>query len=175
MDTYAELKNLDTKQIIEGISLDPRIGNYYNNPSFGYGGYCLPKDTKQLLANYKDIPNDIITAVVNSNNTRKKFIVNQILSGKPKTVGIYRLIMKHGSDNFRYSAIHSIISSLQKNGVKVVVYEPTLSLDVFNECPVEHNLIAFKKSSDLVLCNRMDDDLLDIVDKVYTRDLFNIN
>lgn len=175
LDTYAELKNLDTKQIIEGISLDPRIGNYYNNPSFGYGGYCLPKDTKQLLANYKDIPNDIITAVVNSNNTRKKFIVDQILSGKPKTVGIYRLIMKHGSDNFRYSAIHSIISSLQKNGIKVVVYEPTLSLDIFNECPVEHNLIAFKKSSDLVLCNRMDDDLLDIVDKVYTRDLFNIN
>lgn len=175
LDTYAELKNLDTKQIIEGISLDPRIGNYYNNPSFGYGGYCLPKDTKQLLANYKDIPNDIITAVVNSNNTRKKFIVNQILSRKPKTVGIYRLIMKHGSDNFRYSAIHSIISSLQKNGVKVIVYEPTLSLDIFNECPVEHNLIAFKKSSDLVLCNRMDDDLLDIVDKVYTRDLFNIN
>ncbi|MFV5404578.1 nucleotide sugar dehydrogenase [Acinetobacter sp. 228] len=175
LDTYAELKNLDTKQIIEGISLDPRIGNYYNNPSFGYGGYCLPKDTKQLLANYKDIPNDIITAVVNSNNTRKKFIVDQILSGKPKTVGIYRLIMKHGSDNFRYSAIHSIISSLQKNGVKVVIYEPTLSLDIFNECPVEHNLIAFKKSSDLVLCNRMDDDLLDIVDKVYTRDLFNIN
>lgn len=175
LDTYAELKNLDTKQIIEGISLDPRIGNYYNNPSFGYGGYCLPKDTKQLLANYKDIPNDIITAVVNSNNTRKKFIVDQILSRKPKTVGIYRLIMKHGSDNFRYSAIHSIISSLQKNGVKVIVYEPTLSLDIFNECPVEHNLIAFKKSSDLVLCNRMDDDLLDIVDKVYTRDLFNIN
>lgn len=175
LDTYAELKNLDTKQIIEGISLDPRIGNYYNNPSFGYGGYCLPKDTKQLLANYKDIPNDIITAVVNSNNTRKKFIVDQILSGKPKTVGIYRLIMKHGSDNFRYSAIHSIISSLQKNGVKVVIYEPTLSLDIFNECPVEHNLMAFKKSSDLVLCNRMDDDLLDIVDKVYTRDLFNIN
>lgn len=175
LDTYAELKNLDARQIIDGISLDPRIGNYYNNPSFGYGGYCLPKDTKQLLANYKDVPNDIITAVVNSNNTRKKFIVDRILSVKPKTVGIYRLIMKHGSDNFRYSAIHSIISSLQKNGVKVVIYEPTLSLDIFNECPVEHNLIAFKKSSDLVLCNRMDDDLLDIVDKVYTRDLFNIN
>lgn len=175
LDTYAELKKLDTKQIIEGISLDPRIGNYYNNPSFGYGGYCLPKDTKQLLANYKDIPNDIITAVVNSNNTRKKFIVDQILSKKPQVVGIYRLIMKHGSDNFRYSAIHNIISSLKKNGVKVIIYEPTLSLDAFNEYPVEHNLIVFKNSSDLVLCNRMDDDLLDIVDKVYTRDLFNIN
>ena len=175
LDTYAEIKNLDTKQIIEGISLDPRIGNYYNNPSFGYGGYCLPKDTKQLLANYKDIPNEIITAVVTSNNTRKKFIVDQIMSKKPKTVGIYRLVMKHGSDNFRYSAIHNIISSLKKNGIKVIIYEPNVSLDVFNEYPVEHNLIVFKNSSDLVLCNRMDDDLLDIVDKVYTRDLFNIN
>jgi len=175
LDTYAELKNLDSKQIIEGISLDPRIGNYYNNPSFGYGGYCLPKDTKQLLANYKNVPNDIIKAIVNSNNTRKKFIVDQILSKKPKTVGIYRLIMKYGSDNFRYSAIHTIISSLQKEGIKVVIYEPNLSLDIFNGCPVEHNLIYFKNQSDLVLTNRMDDDLLDIVDKVYTRDLFNIN
>lgn len=175
LDTYAELKNLDSKQIIEGICLDPRIGNYYNNPSFGYGGYCLPKDTKQLLANYKNVPNDIIKAVVNSNNTRKKFIVDQILSRKPKTVGVYRLIMKHGSDNFRYSAIHTIIISLRKSGIKVVIYEPNLDLDVFNECPVEHNLIHFKNQSDLVLTNRMDDDLLDIVDKVYTRDLFNIN
>ncbi len=175
LDTYAELKNLDSKQIIEGISLDPRIGNYYNNPSFGYGGYCLPKDTKQLLANYKNVPNDIITAVVNSNNTRKKFIVNQILFKKPKIVGVYRLIMKHGSDNFRYSAIHTIISSLQKAGVKVVVYEPNLDLEVFNGCHVEHNLLHFKNQSDLILTNRMDDDLIDISEKIYTRDIFNIN
>jgi UDPglucose 6-dehydrogenase len=175
LDTYAELKNLDAKQIIEGISLDPRIGNYYNNPSFGYGGYCLPKDTKQLLANYKDVPNDIITAIVNANSTRKKFIVDQILSWKPKVVGVYRLIMKHGSDNFRYSAIHTIISLLQKSGIKVVIYEPTLDLNVFNNCLVEHNLIAFKSNSDLVLTNRMDDDLLDIADKIYTRDIFNNN
>lgn len=175
LDTYAELKNLDTKQIIEGISLDPRIGNYYNNPSFGYGGYCLPKDTKQLLANYKDVPNDIIAAIVNANNTRKKFIVNQILSKNPKVVGVYRLIMKHGSDNFRYSAIHTIISLLQKSGVKVVVYEPTLNLNIFNDCPVEHNLIDFKNISDLILTNRMDDDLLDVSDKIYTRDIFNNN
>lgn len=175
LDTYAELKNLDTKQIIEGISLDPRIGNYYNNPSFGYGGYCLPKDTKQLLANYKDVPNDIIAAIVNANNTRKKFIVNQILSKNPKVVGVYRLIMKHGSDNFRYSAIHTIISLLQKSGVKVIVYEPTLNLNIFNDCPVEHNLIDFKNISDLILTNRMDDDLLDVSDKIYTRDIFNNN
>ena len=175
LDTYAELKNLDSRQIIEGISLDPRIGNYYNNPSFGYGGYCLPKDTKQLLANYKDVPNDIIKAIVNSNKTRKKFIVDQILSRKPKTVGVYRLIMKQGSDNFRYSAIHTIISSLQKAGTKVIIYEPNLDLDVFNECYVEHNLISFKNHSDLVLTNRMDDDLIDISEKIYTRDIFNIN
>ena len=175
LDTYAELKDLDTKQIIEGISLDPRIGNYYNNPSFGYGGYCLPKDTKQLLANYKDIPNDIIAAIVNSNNTRKKFIVNQILSKSPKVVGVYRLIMKHGSDNFRSSAIHTIISLLQKSGVKVIIYEPTLNLNIFDGCPVEHNLIDFKNMSNLVLTNRMDDDLLDISEKIYTRDIFNNN
>lgn len=175
LDTYAELRNLDTKQIIEGISLDPRIGNYYNNPSFGYGGYCLPKDTKQLLANYKDVPNDIITAIVNANSTRKKFIVDQILSKNPKVVGVYRLIMKHGSDNFRYSAIHTIISLLQKSGIKVIIYEPTLDLNMFNDCPVEHNLIAFKSNSDLVLTNRMDDDLLDIAEKIYTRDIFNNN
>lgn len=175
LDTYAEIKNLDARQIIEGISLDPRIGNYYNNPSFGYGGYCLPKDTKQLLANYKDVPNDIITAVVSSNNTRKKFIVDQIVSKKPKTVGIYRLVMKHGSDNFRYSAVHTIISSLKNLGIKVIIYEPTLALDIFNECSVEHNLMSFKNNSDLILTNRMDDDLLDISEKIYTRDLFNNN
>ena len=175
LDTYAELKNLDAKQIIEGISLDPRIGNYYNNPSFGYGGYCLPKDTKQLLANYKDVPNDIIAAIVNANNTRKEFIVDQILSRRPEVVGIYRLIMKHGSDNFRYSAIHTIISLLKTSGIKVVIYEPTLNLSIFNDCPVEHNLIDFKGISDLVLTNRMDDDLLDISEKIYTRDIFNNN
>lgn len=175
LDTYAEIKGLDSKQIIEGIGLDPRIGSHYNNPSFGYGGYCLPKDTKQLLANYKDVPNDIIAAIVNANNTRKKFIVNQVLSRNPKVVGVYRLIMKHGSDNFRYSAIHTIISLLQKSGVKVVVYEPTLNLNIFNDCPVEHNLIDFKNISDLILTNRMDDDLLDVSDKIYTRDIFNNN
>lgn len=175
LDTYAEIKGLDSKQIIEGIGLDPRIGSHYNNPSFGYGGYCLPKDTKQLLANYKDVPNDIIAAIVNANNTRKKFIVNQVLSKNPKVVGVYRLIMKHGSDNFRYSAIHTIISLLQKSGVKVVVYEPTLNLNIFNDCPVEHNLIDFKNISDLILTNRMDDDLLDVSDKIYTRDIFNNN
>lgn len=175
LDTYAEMKNLDARQIIEGISLDPRIGNYYNNPSFGYGGYCLPKDTKQLLANYKDVPNDIITAVVSSNNTRKKFIVDQIVAKKPKTVGIYRLVMKHGSDNFRYSAVHNIISSLNGLGINVIIYEPTLTLNLFSGCSVEHNLMSFKNHSDLILTNRMDDDLLDVSEKIYTRDLFNNN
>lgn len=175
LDTYAEIKNLDSKQIIEGICLDPRIGNHYNNPSFGYGGYCLPKDTKQLLANYKDVPNDIITAIVNANNTRKKFIVDQILLNKPKTVGIYRLVMKHGSDNFRSSAVQTIIKKLKENKVEIIVYEPSISLDLFNDTIVENNLGHFKNRSDIIITNRLDDDLLDVLDKVYTRDIFNNN
>ena len=175
LDTYAEIKNLDSKQIIEGICLDPRIGNHYNNPSFGYGGYCLPKDTKQLLANYKDVPNNIITAIVNANNTRKKFIVDQILLNKPNTVGIYRLVMKHGSDNFRSSAVQTIIKKLKENKVEIIIYEPSISLDIFNDTVVENNLGHFKNRSDIIITNRLDDDLLDVLDKVYTRDIFNNN
>lgn len=175
LDTYAEIKKLDTKQIIEGICLDPRIGDHYNNPSFGYGGYCLPKDTKQLLANYKDVPNNIITAIVNANNTRKKFIVDQILLNKPKTVGIYRLVMKQGSDNFRSSAVQTIIKKLKENKVEIIIYEPSISLDIFNETIVENNLGHFKNKSDIIITNRLDDDLLDVLDKVYTRDIFNNN
>lgn len=175
LDTYAEIKKLDTKQIIEGICLDPRIGDHYNNPSFGYGGYCLPKDTKQLLANYKDVPNNIITAIVNANNTRKKFIVDQILLNKPKTVGIYRLVMKQGSDNFRSSAVQTIIKKLKENKVEIIIYEPSISLDFFNDTVVENNLGHFKNKSDIIITNRLDDDLLDVLDKVYTRDIFNNN
>lgn len=175
LDTYTEIKKLDTKQIIEGICLDPRIGDHYNNPSFGYGGYCLPKDTKQLLANYKDVPNNIITAIVNANNTRKKFIVDQILLNKPKTVGIYRLVMKHGSDNFRSSAVQTIIKKLKENKVEIIIYEPSISLDIFNDTIVENNLGHFKNKSDIIITNRLDDDLLDVLDKVYTRDIFNNN
>ena len=175
LDTYAEIKKLDTKQIIEGICLDPRIGDHYNNPSFGYGGYCLPQDTKQLLANYKDVPNNIITAIVNANNTRKKFIVDQILLNKPKTVGIYRLVMKQGSDNFRSSAVQTIIKKLKENKVEIIIYEPSISLDIFNDTIVENNLGHFKNKSDIIITNRLDDDLLDVLDKVYTRDIFNNN
>ena len=175
LDTYAEIKKLDTKQIIEGICLDSRIGDHYNNPSFGYGGYCLPKDTKQLLANYKDVPNNIITAIVNANNTRKKFIVDQILLNKPKTVGIYRLVMKQGSDNFRSSAVQTIIKKLKENKVEIIIYEPSIFLDVFNDTIVENNLGHFKNKSDIIITNRLDDDLLDVLDKVYTRDIFNNN
>ena len=175
LDTYTEIKKLDTKQIIEGICLDPRIGDHYNNPSFGYGGYCLPQDTKQLLANYKDVPNNIITAIVNANNTRKKFIVDQILLNKPKTVGIYRLVMKQGSDNFRSSAVQTIIKKLKENKVEIIIYEPSISLDIFNDTIVENNLGHFKNKSDIIITNRLDDDLLDVLDKVYTRDIFNNN
>jgi len=175
LDTYAEIKKLDTKQIIEGISLDPRIGGHYNNPSFGYGGYCLPKDTKQLLANYDGVPNDIITAVVKANNTRKQFIVDQILSKKPQTVGIYRLVMKSGSDNFRSSAVQTIIEKLQAKGVNIIIYEPSLSSSHFNGSAIQISLINFKQQSDVIISNRLDDDLLDVIDKVYTRDIFNNN
>lgn len=175
LDTYAEIKGLDSKQIIEGIGLDPRIGSHYNNPSFGYGGYCLPKDTKQLLANYVDVPNSIISAIVNANSTRKEFVVNQILSRKPSTVGIFRLVMKSGSDNFRSSAVQSIIEKLKSYNVNIVVYEPSLDCDQFNGCMVVNNLITFKQNCDVIVSNRLEDDLLDVIDKVYTRDIFNNN
>lgn len=175
LDTYAEIKGLDSKQIIEGIGLDPRIGSHYNNPSFGYGGYCLPKDTKQLLANYVDVPNSIISAIVNANSTRKEFVVNQILSRKPSTVGIFRLVMKSGSDNFRSSAVQSIIDKLKSYNVNIVVYEPSLDCDQFNGCTVVNNLIKFKQNCDVIVSNRLEDDLLDVIDKVYTRDIFNNN
>lgn len=175
LDTYAEIKGLDSKQIIEGIGLDPRIGSHYNNPSFGYGGYCLPKDTKQLLANYQDVPNNIISAIVNANSTRKEFVVNQILSKNPRTVGIFRLVMKSGSDNFRSSAVQSIIEKLKFNNVRIVIYEPSLDCDQFNGCMVVNNLITFKQNCDVIVSNRLEDDLLDVIDKVYTRDIFNNN
>ncbi len=172
LDTYAEVRGLDTKQIIQGISLDPRIGDFYNNPSFGYGGYCLPKDTKQLLANFNSVPQNLIQAIVDSNRTRKEFIAHQILSRKPKTVGIYRLTMKANSDNFRQSSIQDIMKTLRGEGVKVVIYEPTLTADTFENFNVEHDLAVFKSTSDIILANRMSDDLLDCQTKVYTRDLF---
>lgn len=175
LDTYAEIKGLDSKQIIEGIGLDPRIGSHYNNPSFGYGGYCLPKDTKQLLANYQDVPNNIISAIVNANSTRKEFVVNQILSRNPRTVGIFRLVMKSGSDNFRSSAVQSIIEKLKFNNVRIVIYEPSLDYDQFNGCMVVNNLITFKQNCDVIVSNRLEYDLLDVIDKVYTRDIFNNN
>ena len=173
LDTYAELKGLNTKDIIEGVSLDPRIGNHYNNPSFGYGGYCLPKDTKQLKANYKDVPENIISAIVASNDTRKDHITNMILKNKPKTVGIYRLTMKTNSDNFRASAIQGIIERLKKKKVKVIIYEPTLKDDLFNECDVIKDFDEFANISDIVLVNRLDDNTKKIENKIYTRDLYS--
>ena len=172
LDTYAELHGLDTRQIIKGIGLDPRIGSYYNNPSFGYGGYCLPKDTRQLLANYKGTPNDIIAAIVAANSTRKDFIAHQILARRPRKVGIYRLTMKAGSDNFRQSAIQDVMNRLRDEGVEVVIYEPTLSQDAFQDFAVIHDLEAFKSMSDVIVVNRMAEEVKDCMDKVYTRDLF---
>jgi len=172
LDTYAESRGLDTKQIIQGISLDPRIGNFYNNPSFGYGGYCLPKDTKQLLANFNSVPQNLIQAIVDSNRTRKEFIARHILAKKPKTVGVYRLTMKANSDNFRQSSIQDIMKILRGEGVDVVIYEPTLNAAQFERFKVENDLVAFKRSCDVILANRMSDDLADCKDKVYTRDLF---
>lgn len=172
LDTYAEVRGLNTQQIIQGISLDPRIGDFYNNPSFGYGGYCLPKDTKQLLANFNTVPQNLIQAIVDSNRTRKEFIAHQILSKQPKTVGIYRLTMKANSDNFRQSSIQDIMKLLRGEGVEVVIYEPTLKDDVFERFRVEHDLIAFKENCDLIIANRLSADLSDCKDKVYTRDLF---
>lgn len=172
LDTYAEIKGLNTKDIIEGVGLDPRIGTHYNNPSFGYGGYCLPKDTKQLLANYKDIPQNLIEAIVNSNKTRKEFITDEILQMKPEIVGIYRLTMKSGSDNFRSSAIQDIIKSLKAENQKVIIYEPTLKKDEFNGCKVVYNLEEFKNISSVIMANRLEEKLIDVKEKVYTRDLF---
>ena len=172
LDTYAEIKGLNTKDIIQGVGLDPRIGTHYNNPSFGYGGYCLPKDTKQLLANYKDIPQNLIEAIVNSNKTRKEFITDEILQMKPEIVGIYRLTMKSGSDNFRSSAIQDIIKSLKAENQKVIIYEPTLDKDEFNGCKVVNNLEEFKNISSVIMANRLEEKLIDVKEKVYTRDLF---
>ncbi len=172
LDTYAELRGLNTESIIKGVSLDPRIGDFYNNPSFGYGGYCLPKDTKQLRANYKDVPENLITAIVESNDTRKNHIIEMILSKKPKTVGVYRLTMKEGSDNFRASAIQSIMKGLRANGIEVSIYEPTLKVSVFDGYMINNDLDSFKEGNDIIITNRMSDDLFDIKEKVYTRDLF---
>ena len=173
LDTYAEIKGLNTKDIIEGVCLDPRIGNHYNNPSFGYGGYCLPKDTKQLLANYDNVPQNLIRAIVRSNRTRKKHITEMIMRRNPETVGIYRLTMKSGSDNFRASAIQEIIERLKIEGVDVIIYEPTLKADEFNQCKVIINFQEFIEKSDVILANRLENELKDIKDKVYTRDLYS--
>ena len=172
LDTYAEIKGLNTKDIIQGVGLDPRIGNHYNNPSFGYGGYCLPKDTKQLLANYKDIPQNLIEAIVNSNRTRKEFITDEILQRKPDVVGIYRLTMKSGSDNFRSSAIQDIIKNLKAENQTIIIYEPTLNKEEFYGCKIVNDLEEFKNKSSVIMANRLEDNLMNVKDKVYTRDLF---
>jgi len=173
LDSYAEIRGLDTKQIIDGVGLDPRIGDHYNNPSFGYGGYCLPKDTKQLLANYADVPQNIMSAIVDANRTRKDHISDMILKRKPKIVGIYRLTMKTDSDNFRHSAIQGVMKRIKGKGIEVVVYEPALDAEDFYNSRVIKDFDEFKRISDVIVANRLTDDIRDVIEKVYTRDLFS--